>query len=88
MVGFIQIFPLHCNGKRIMLWMKWILTKNKSGYLLLAMVNPIRIPLFIWGTFESAREEMFRRHGERWSFQYPSSEEQELKRNFIQELKQ
>jgi len=42
----------------------------------------------IWGTFESAREEMFRRHGERWSFQYPSSEEQELKRNFIQELKQ
>ena len=41
----------------------------------------------IWGTFESAREEMFRRYGDKWAFQYPSSEEKELKRNFITELK-
>ena len=28
----------------------------------------------IHGTFNSAREEMIRRHGQRWAFQYPNSE--------------
>jgi len=42
----------------------------------------------IWGTFSSAREEMVRRYGSKWSFQYPEDKEQELKRFFILELKE
>lgn len=33
----------------------------------------------IVGTFRGAREEMVRRHGRRWSFQYPAAEEPELR---------
>ena len=44
----------------------------------------------IKGTFNSARKEMFRLHGAKWAFQYPSTEKklQELKRSFITELKE
>lgn len=41
----------------------------------------------IFGTFFSAREEMMRRFGPQWAFQYPAEKEQELKRFFITELK-
>lgn len=44
----------------------------------------------IHGTMNSAREEMLRRYGSKWSFQYPRTEkqEQELKRYFMTELKE
>lgn len=42
----------------------------------------------IWGTFSSARDEMVRRHGDKWAFQYSKKEEQNLKRYFITELKE
>lgn len=43
----------------------------------------------IHGTHNSTRAEMFRRYGKKWSFQYPGTveQEQELKRNFMVELK-
>ena len=44
----------------------------------------------IHGTHNAAREEMFRRYGAKWSFQYSGTpeQEQELKRNFMTELKE
>jgi len=44
----------------------------------------------IHGTRNSARNEMFCRYGGKWSFQYPGTakQEQELKRNFMTELKE
>lgn len=42
----------------------------------------------IYGTQSSARDEMIRRHGNQWAFQYPETEEQYLKRHFITELKE
>ena len=44
----------------------------------------------IYGTFDSAREEMLRRYGNKWSFQYPGTpeQEQELKRHFMTEIKE
>ena len=41
----------------------------------------------IFGTFDSARQEMFERFDSKWSFQYPESEEQDLKRHFMTEVK-
>lgn len=35
----------------------------------------------IKGTFESAREEMFKRYGSKWAFQYSEEEWEEIKRD-------
>lgn len=44
----------------------------------------------IHGTHNSARDEMFRRHGAKWAFQYAGTakQERELNRNFMTELKE
>ena len=44
----------------------------------------------IYGTFDTTRTEMVRRHGSNWAFQYPASvkQEQALKRAFMTELKE
>ena len=44
----------------------------------------------IHGTQNSARAEMFRRYGQKWSFQYPGTieQEQELKNSSMTELKE
>lgn len=41
----------------------------------------------IWGTAESAREEMFRRYGRGWSMQYSSREEAGVYQFGLQEIK-
>ncbi len=42
----------------------------------------------IHGTHNSSRAEMFRRYGQKWSFQYPGTvkQEQELNSHFMTEL--
>ena len=42
----------------------------------------------IFGSWESARDEMVRRYGNKWAFQYPEHMEKEIKRFFITELKE
>lgn len=41
----------------------------------------------IHGTYVSAREEMVRRYGQRWAFQYPGDQADKLARHSITELK-
>jgi hypothetical protein len=42
----------------------------------------------IKGSWSEARDEMVRRHGIKWAFQYHPDKEQELNRNFMTELKE
>ena len=41
----------------------------------------------IQGTKDATREEMFRRYGNKWAFQYPSEEAAEVKKYNLTELK-
>ena len=42
----------------------------------------------IFGTHSSARDEMVRRHGNKFAFQYQAKEESKLKRYLMTELKE
>lgn len=41
----------------------------------------------IHGTFDEAREEMFRRHGEKWSMQYRTPEDAGVEKYGLKELR-
>jgi hypothetical protein len=41
----------------------------------------------IWGTFSSARDEMIRRYGDKWAFQYESADSAGVDRWNLKEIK-